>query len=1022
MKKLTLIISILAYQHISPFCCAQNYTQYVNPMIGTGDHGHTFPGATTPFGMVQLSPDTRIDGSWDGCSGYYHGDSIIYGFSHTHLSGTGCSDYGDIAFLPTYEEYNKMVVAPKGTLSVSYSHKNEKAEAGYYSVLLDNGVKVELTSTPRVGLQKYTYTRPIKGFSFIELNLLHRDELLEGSIHQISKTHFSGIRRSKAWAENQVLFYDFEISKEPDEIQIIKGKNGDEKLLLFYGILGPNEQILIKTGISACDEAGALNNRTTELPGWDFEKTKKAAQDLWNKELGKIDIDDVSKWPSKAQQIEIMTVYELENINTPTKELPYPPSINFPTKEAVDKATIFYTALYHCMIHPSLYSDVDNRYRGRDNKIHNTEGKFDYYTVFSLWDTYRALHPLFTIIDTKRTNDFINTFLCQYKQGGLLPVWELSSNETNCMIGYHSVSVIWDAYSKGIRGYDANLAYEAMKHSAMQDTHGLKAYKEKGYISSEDDNESVSKTLEYAYDDWCIGQMAKALGKTDDYNYFEKRGQNWKNLFNPETGFFQAKKNGSWVKNFDPYEVNNNYTEANAWQYSVSVPHDLTTLNSLYKGGNGLQKHLDELFSAKEKTNGRNQADISGLIGQYAHGNEPSHHLIYCYGYPMNNYQEKKLLTKVYNEFYKNAPDGLIGNEDCGQMSAWYVMSAMSLYAQCPGQTGFATGVLAFQNCTIYTSSKAGKIKFFNYPTNQEEALNQMNGISTSNKIEMPDMISYEQLMNGGEYEFQDRLVIDNENPIYLKKTNFLIAPYFNNPSKNFTDSFRVEIKTIDNSSIFYSLNGKDYLPYKSSFVIKKSCTISAYVMNEYSKEKSAIITSEFRELPSNRRLKLLTSYDNLYTAGGDDALIDLERGNDNWRIGNWQGYAGKDFVGIVDVGSSKKLKSIGLGCLQDQGAWVMMPPQVIFEGSNDGKTFEPITTINTNVSDTINHAITKDVAVNFYTPSGQIISSEVQTVAVARPYRYYKVTAKNYGKLPQWHWSKGEPAWLFVDEIIIVE
>jgi hypothetical protein len=734
---------------------------------------------------------------------------------------------------------------------------------------------------------------------------------------------------------------------------------------LYFDKVNKGDEILIKTGISACDEKGALNNRTTELPGWDFEKTKKSAQDLWNKELGKIEVSNEEK----------------------------------------NKSTIFYTALYHTMIHPSLYSDVDNRYRGRDDKIHSTEGKFDYYTVFSLWDTYRALHPLLTIIDTKRTNDFINTFLCQYQQGGRLPVWELSSNETDCMIGYHSVSVIWDAYNKGIRGFDANLAFEAMKHSAMEDRNGLKFYKEKGYISSEDDNESVSKTLEYAYDDWCIAQMAKALGSTFDYNYFEKRSQNWKNLFNPETGFFQAKKNGSWIKNFDPYEVNNNYTEANAWQYSVSVPHDLATLNSLYKEKDGLKTHLDRLFKAREKTNGRNQADISGLIGQYAHGNEPSHHLIYCYGYPMNDYQEKKLISEVCNEFYKNAPDGLIGNEDCGQMSAWYVMSALSLYAQCPGQSTFATGVLAFQNCTIHTSSKTGTIKFYNY-SNTTEDLNQLNGVSSSTKRTMPDLISYEELMNGGEYEFKAHIMIDGDgNPFSLTKSNYTITPTFNNPSKNFNDSFRVEIKTIDNSTIYCSANEKDFLPYKSSFVIDKSCKISAYSMNENSKEKSAVITAEFVKIPANRHIQLLTEYNNLYSAGGAEALIDLERGSANWHIGNWQGYAGKDFVSIVDVGSSKTLKSIGLGCLQDQGAWVMMPPQIIFEGSNDGKKFEPISTVKTNVSDTIDHAVLKDVK-----------------VPLDKPYRYYRVTAKNYGKLPSWHWSKGEPAWLFVDEILIEE
>ncbi len=979
MKKIILLISILAHQHISTLCFAQtDYTQYVNPMIGTGGHGHTFPGATTPFGMVQLSPDTRIDGSWDGCSGYYYGDSIIYGFSHTHLSGTGCSDYGDIAFLPLFDE-SMFTYQDDYTYSETFHHKNEKAEAGYYKVQLDNSVSVELTSTPRVGFQKYSFTK--NGYLFIELNLLHRDELLEGSIHQISKTHFSGIRRSKAWAENQVLFYDFEVSKEPSALNIKKGKNGDEKLFMYFGNVKKGDEILIKTGISACDEAGALNNRTTELKDWNFETVKQQAKNLWNKELGKIEVSNEDK----------------------------------------NKSTIFYSALYHCMIHPSLYSDVDNRYRGRDNKIHSTEGKFAYYTVFSLWDTYRALHPLLTIIDAKRTNDFINTFLCQYQQGGLLPVWELSSNETNCMIGYHSVSLIWDAYNKGIRGYDANLAYEAMKHSAMQDTRGLKAYKEKGYISSEDDNESVSKTLEYAYDDWCIGQMAKALGKIDDYNYFEKRSQNWKNLFNPESGFFQAKKNGSWVKNFDPYEVNNNYTEANAWQYSVSVPHDLATLNSLYKTSNGLQKHLNELFSAKEKTNGRNQADISGLIGQYAHGNEPSHHLIYSYTAASNSdVAMRKLIRKTNNEFYKNSPDGLIGNEDCGQMSAWFVLSALGIYQVCPGNLRLALGEPDFITSKIHLDgNRYCTIKTIGQPT---DPLIQV----LWNDYERNDQELFTSLANSTITfnHSKDKLPSKGDVPEWIEHLSlgYLTTPFFNNPSKNFNDSFSVEIKTIDNSPIYFSINGKDFTPYKSSFLINKSCKISAYSLNETSKDKSAVITSEFRMLPANRRLQLLTKYDNIYTAGGDNAMIDLERGTENWRIGNWQGYPGKDFIGIVDLGSSMELKSIGLGCLQDQGAWVMMPPQVIFEGSNDGKTFEPISTVDTHVSDTINHAITKDVVVRFYKPTGQVISPEVQTVAVAKPYRYYKVTAKNYGKLPQWHWSKGEQAWLFVDEILIEE
>jgi hypothetical protein len=642
--------------------------------------------------------------------------------------------------------------------------------------------------------------------------------------------------------------------------------------------------------------------------------------------------------------------------------------------------------------------------------------------VFSLWDTYRALHPLLTIIDTKRTNDFINTFLCQYQQGGRLPVWELSSNETDCMIGYHSVSVIWDAYNKGIRGFDANLAFEAMKHSAMEDRNGLKFYKAKGYISSEDDNESVSKTLEYAYDDWCIAQMAKALGKTDDYNYFEKRRQNWKNLFNPETGFFQAKKNGSWIKNFDPYEVNSNYTEANAWQYSVSVPHDLETLNSLYRGKNELEYHLDILFKAEEKTNGRIQADISGLIGQYAHGNEPSHHLIYAYLEPKINLAYKddieirKKILKVINEFYKNSPNGLIGNEDCGQMSAWYVMSAMGFYQLCPGRDEFVLGISNFEKIKIKLQDSSNFLIDNKTEYSQSywnKCINSRIGILYFNYKDMRNAT----LMH--ECSIKPHLPLTIKPSIEKEFRNFFpIAPFFNNPSKNFTDSFEVEIERINVSSnyfpTYFSIDNGAYNRYEKPFTIHQSCKIKAFILNEFTNEASSIIESEFVKLPANRHIQLLSTYENLYNAGGAEALIDLQRGNENWRIGGWQGYAGKDFAAIVDVGSSKQLKSIGLGCLQDQGAWVMMPKEIIFEGSNDGKIFEEIKSIKTNVSDTIDHAIAKDYKVDF--------SNLKDLTNRPKPYRYYKVTAKNYGKLPSWHWSKGEPAWLFVDEILIEE
>ena len=949
-----LIPNALLFAQVSP-------ENLVNPFIGTGGHGHTFPGPTLPFGMVQLSPDTRIDGSWDGCSGYHYSDSLIYGFSHTHLSGTGCSDYGDIAFLPIFST-TKLNIDQKVTPAVSFSHASETAQAGYYKVQLKNGVTVELTSSLRVGLQRYTFTK--SGKAAIILNLKHRDELLEGSIHQQSTVHFSGIRRSKAWAKNQVLFYDFEMNTEPEYVVPSKGAAGDEQLILFYTVKA-GQTILIKTGISAVDENGALNNRTLEMPNWNFESVKEQAKLQWKKELSKVTI----------------------------------------SQEDPNKATIFYTSLYHTMIHPSLYSDVDNRYRGRDNKIHSTEGKFDYYTVFSLWDTYRAEHPLLTIIDPKRTNDFINTFLCQYQQGGKLPVWELSSNETDCMIGYHSVSVIWDAYSKGIRGFDANLALEAMKHSAMENDRGLSCYKTKGYVSSEEDNESVSKTLEYAYDDWCIGQFALALNKESDYHAYMNRSEYWKNLIDPTSRFFVSKKNASFIAGFDPYEVNQNYTEANAWQYSLSVPQDLQLLNTYFSVSN----RLEQLFTANEKTNGRKQADISGLIGQYAHGNEPSHHLVYALG--VFGSKEKNLLRKyvdqIANNFYKNDPDGLIGNEDCGQMSAWYVLSAIGIYPLCPGNNKYILGSPQFKEIKVQT----GANESFAIYSNKKNGL-FLNSIEWNKKV-FPSYITHQDLKNATirfKYSSTDKPMVDSitEAPFYSKNPFTIpIVPYFNNPSTNFTDSFLVEIGSIDNSPIYYAFGSeeKNYTLYKKPFYIYNNCTLTAYTRSEVNKEKSQLLSASFVKIPSNRHVAVQTKYDNQYTAGGDNALIDLQRGTANWRIGNWQGYGGKDFIAVVDLGSSKKISKIGLGCLQDEEAWVMMPKQVDFEGSTDGVHFEIIQSIQPNVADTIERTITKDVV-----------------TAPTNAYRYYRVHAHNYGKLPAWHWSKFEPAWLFVDEIIIEE
>jgi len=476
MKNLFLL-SLLLFLNLTQ---SQNLHKHVNPFIGTDGHGHTYPGATVPFGMVQLSPDTRIDGSWDGCSGYHYSDKTIYGFSHTHLNGTGCSDYGDIMLMPTMGEPsfdNKIY-------SSTFSHQNEKASAGFYSVKLDkHNIDVRLTTSTRVGFHEYTFNQ--NGSANIILDLNHRDKLLEGEVRIIDQKRIWVKRRSEAWAKDQYVFALIEFDKP---LEISKVKSNDEKGRRFTGTelalsfskqVKKGEKILVKVTLSPTGFEGAENN-SSEIKHWDFEKIKAAAEQLWDKELSKIQITETNK----------------------------------------DKLTVFYTALYHTMVQPNIAQDIDGKYRGRDNKIHVAEG-FDYYSVFSLWDTFRAAHPLYTLIDKKRTADFINTFLKQYEQGGRLPVWELASNETDCMIGYHSVSVMADAMAKGITGFDYEKAFEAAKHSAMLDHLGLDAYKRQGFISMDDEHESVSKTLEYAYDDWCIAQMAQILNKKDDYKVLE---------------------------------------------------------------------------------------------------------------------------------------------------------------------------------------------------------------------------------------------------------------------------------------------------------------------------------------------------------------------------------------------------------------------------------------------------------------------------------------------------------------------
>ena len=676
-----------------------DYSTFVDPFIGTGGHGHTFPGVTVPFGMMQLSPDTRLSG-WDGCSGYHNSDNRIYGFSHTHLSGTGASDYCDILLMPTT---GKPQLTNKKYSSL-FRKENEKASAGYYSVVLDkSNIKVELASTIRTGLHKYTF--PKSTSANVILDLTHRDRVKESDIAINGNTEITGKRVSANWANNQILYFVIQFSKPFVRSQTLGSLKASVSFETEEG-----EVIYAKIGMSAVSVEGARKNLEAEQTGFDLEKLRSDAKAAWNKELSKIEIE------SKDEHI----------------------------------MRTFYTALYHCMIAPNVYQDVDGKYRGRDFEIHETKD-FTYYTVFSLWDTYRALHPLLTLIDKKRTSDFVNTFNKEFEEGGRLPVWELSSCETWCMIGYHAVPVIWEAYSKGVTGFDANKAYEAMKFSAMEDKNALKGYKANGYIKYMDDGQSVSRTLEYAYDDWCIAQMAKKLGKEEDYKYFIERAQYYKNVYDVTTGFMRPRNDG-FLSPFDPFEVNHHYTEGNSWQYSFYVPQDLSGQMKLLGGKEKLAAFLDSLFSASTKLTGHKQPDITGLIGQYVHGNEPSHQIAYEYNYAGQPWKTQAMVRRIMTEMYRDQPDGLAGNEDCGQMSAWYIFSALGFYPVCPGSEQYAIGSPVVDNAVI----KLENGKSFTIKTKNNNAQNvYIASAKLNGKDYTKSYISYEDISAGGILELE---------------------------------------------------------------------------------------------------------------------------------------------------------------------------------------------------------------------------------------------------------------------------
>jgi predicted alpha-1,2-mannosidase len=705
----------------------EDLTKYVDPFIGTGYHGHTFPGPALPFGQIQLSPDNGRDG-WDWSSGYHFSDSLIAGFSHTHLSGTGIGDLSDILMMPTTKKigtaFFDKTARVSEKLKSKFRHEDEKAEVGYYQVkLLDDQINVELAATKRVGFQRYSFPENKDNQVVVDLGFaINTDNPVETFIIKRSDTEIVGYRYSEGWAKNQHVYFVTRFSEPIRHIQMydavmsdsLTGKGKNIKAVLHFGAA---QKLIVKTSISSASIEAAMKNMDADENGFEFDKVVLEAREEWNKELGKITVKTSNE----------------------------------------DLKKVFYTALYHTFLSPYTFSDVDGSYMDYNHQPAKITG-FTKYTVFSLWDTFRALNPLFTITQPHLTNDIIKSMLLQYEQSGLLPVWELMGNETGTMIGYHSIPVITDAIMKNIGDFDIAKAYEAMKKSSMSNLAGLDFYRSLKYIPSDKENESVSKTLEYCYDDWCIAQVAKKLGKNEEYEYYLERSKYYKNVFDKKIGFMRGKLlNGKWAEPFDPKfskHQNDYFTEGNGWQWTWFVPEDVKGLSGLFGGDEAFVRKLDQLFTESSEIKGEAASvDISGMIGQYAHGNEPSHSTVYLYEVLNKDaWKTQKLVNQIITTLYSSKPEGLSGNEDCGQMSAWYVFASAGLYPVCPGDNRYYFASPMFEELSF--NIKDGIT--FTIKTRNQSAQNIYIRSATLNGEKLDRLyITHEEILKGGELVFE---------------------------------------------------------------------------------------------------------------------------------------------------------------------------------------------------------------------------------------------------------------------------
>lgn len=952
------------------YSCESGYSRYVNPLVGTDGHGHTYPGAIVPFGQIQPGPDTRLEG-WDGCSCYHYSDDTLYGFSHTHLNGTGCEDYGDILLMPVVAEGKTFRFSsdmPQSEFCSSFSHRGEKARPGYYRVVLDRSrVMVELTATDRVACHRYTF--PGRGSKGFVVDLRHRDKVISAGFNRpkasADGTHpfpvgttLTGWRESNAWNPDQWCYFALQCSEPIVDIQYFDG--GKKALVILPD---DSKEAEVYVSISGVDAEGAAKNLATRQDRV-FAAMRNDARQLWEQALGKIAVEGGSR----------------------------------------EERGNFYTALYHCYTSPYLWSDVDGRYRAMNDTIYTSNQPV--YTVFSLWDTYRTLHPLMAIIEPKRTEEWINTMMLQYETGGELTMWELAAHETHCMIGYHACPVILTAQEAGLldKWTPARrmALLEAMVTTSNR-TDAHQSYAQQGYLDSKLDNETVSKTLEYAFDDWCIARYAfnemNRNGKPDTnaryrylnevYDTYMRRAQSWQNVMDPD-GFMHARRNGGFVTPFNPTEVNNHFTEANSWQYSTYVPHDVPGWIAQMGGKAKAEAFLDSLFNTSSETTGREQSDITGMIGQYAHGNEPSHHAAYLYAWLGATDKLDHVVHQILDDLYSTKPDGLCGNEDCGQMSAWYVMSAMGFYPVIPGSGEYVTVTPLFDRITIHT----GK---------EDIVINKSDW--------QPGMF-----WDGKSFSPRSKTLF----PEALRTPP---APVFSDWQQCFKDSLFVTLtarqivngdpenhESVDGKSvIYYTLDGRtpdtNSYRYTAPILVNRDITINAVAYNPATGRYSPVVSQTLTRFIADKQLRYITKPAPQYSENGPDGLIDRLYGTPNFRIGGWQGWQ-TDMEVVIDLLSSKTLTSVSVDCLDNMRAWIFFPKRIEVSISSDGKTFRPWAQLDNTEFSAVRERQEESVQHKF-TCHGPYATA-----------RYVRVKAINYGKMPEWHISSGEQAWLFVDEI----